>query len=89
MAGKKEQYIKNRAFDDGYYRDLIVEYLRKFKTADRQNINKLLFSKLPEKYKTENQQYHKVSNILGSLVKKKIIHNVANRRNPVWSLYDN
>lgn len=86
ITEKKEQYIKNRAFDDDYYRDLIVEYLKKFKTADRQNINKLLFSKLPEKYKTEKEKSKKTSNILTSLVKQKIITNQATRKEPLWSL---
>ena len=87
IAGKKEQYIKNRAFDDSYYRDLIIEYLKKFKTAERQNINKLLFSKLPEKYKTEKEKNKKISNILTSLVSKKMIINQATKKEPLWALW--
>lgn len=40
-------YIKNRGFDDKYYKDLIVEYLRQYKSAIKKEIRTLLWDKLP------------------------------------------
>ena len=38
----KEAYIRNRAFDKGYYRDLVVSYLEKYTEATRPQIDRLL-----------------------------------------------
>ena len=44
--GMKAEYIRNKGFDDNYYKDLIFEYLSKWKDASRKQID-LLFSILP------------------------------------------
>ena len=33
--GEKTQYVKNKAFDDQYYKDLIVKYLERYGKAKR------------------------------------------------------
>ena len=45
--GEEAVYIKNRAFDDQYYRDLIVEYLKRYGKANKKDIRDLLWDKLP------------------------------------------
>ena len=40
-------YIKNKAFDDKYYRDLIVKYLKQYGRATKIQIRDLLLEKLP------------------------------------------
>ncbi|WP_288373214.1 ATP-binding protein [uncultured Marinobacter sp.] len=45
-SGERAQYIRNKAFDDQHYKQLILEYLDKFGTAKRVDINKLLLVSL-------------------------------------------
>lgn len=41
-------YIKNKGLDDQYYKTLIIEYLKQYSKANRKEINKLLWDKLPD-----------------------------------------
>ncbi|MCK6648815.1 MAG: putative DNA binding domain-containing protein [Bacteroidia bacterium] len=71
-AGQKADYIKNKAFDNAYYRDMILEYLKKFKNANRQDIDNLLINKLPSVL-SEEQKKNKVKNALQFLKDKNFI----------------
>lgn len=42
------QYIKNKGFNDQYYKDLIINYLKEFKSAKKKDIRTLLWDKLPD-----------------------------------------
>lgn len=42
----KAEYMANKSFDDAYFKDLIVEYLRKFSVAKRSAIDILILPKL-------------------------------------------
>jgi ATP-dependent DNA helicase RecG len=68
-ADDKAQYIKNRAFDDQHYKDLILEYLRKYKQASRKEIESLLLGKLSD-ILSEPQKQHKVKNLLYAMSKR-------------------
>lgn len=59
-------YIKNKGFDDEYFKKLILEYIAKFGAANRNEINNLLMDKLPESL-SENQKYNKITNLLAWL----------------------
>ena len=65
-TGVKADYIKNKSFDDRYFKDMIVEYIKKFKKANRSDIDKLLFDKLSELL-TEKQKQDKIKNLLQAL----------------------
>ena len=65
----KTQYIRNRSFDDDHFRNLILEYLEKFGTAQRKSLDKLIIPKLSDVL-TENQKKKKVSNLLKILREK-------------------
>lgn len=80
-SGEKAEYIRNRAFDDQHYKQLIVEYLEQFGSARRADIDRLLLDKLPD-ILDENQKYHKVKNLLQSLKNQGVI-NVSER---IWRL---
>jgi ATP-dependent DNA helicase RecG len=71
-SGERAQYIRNRALDDQHYKQLIVEYLEKFGTARRADINKLLLDKLPDVLDT-TQKDNKVKNLLQALKQKGLI----------------
>ena len=59
-------YIKNKAFDDQYYKDLIVEYLKQYGKARESDFRKLLIDKLPDSL-SDNQKESKIGNLLTSL----------------------
>ena len=65
-VGLKASYIKNKSFDDSYYKKLILDYLKKFNSASRNDIEELLNDKLPEVL-NDTQKYNKVTNLLASL----------------------
>ena len=66
------QYIKNKGFDDQYYKDLIIEYLKKFNSVKKKDIRVLLWDKLPD-ILDDKQKERKIGNLLASLKKEKII----------------
>lgn len=66
------QYIKNKGFDDQYYKNLIIEYLKKFNSAKKKDIRVLLWDKLPD-ILDDKQKERKIGNLLASLKKEKII----------------
>lgn len=59
-------YIKNKAFDDQYYKDLIIEYLKQYGKAQKSDFRKLLIDKLPDSL-SDNQKESKIGNLLTSL----------------------
>ena len=90
-AGKKKHYsvpfgILNRGFDDQYYKDLIIKYLRKYGYATKAQIRELLLDKLPDSL-NEQQKESKVGNLLTALRKQDIIAVVGHEgRQPLWAL---
>jgi ATP-dependent DNA helicase RecG len=68
-TGQKADYIKNRGLDDQHYKTLILDYLKKFKSAKRSDITTLLLDKLPDVL-DEKQKHNKIRNILYAMSKK-------------------
>lgn len=79
QVGLKATYVKNRSFDDDYFMDMILEYLKKFKQASRHDIDLLIIDKLSEVL-TDKQKKSKVGNILTKLRKQGKIQNNAEKR---------
>ena len=71
-VGLKTSYIKNKSFDDDYFKKLIIDYITNFGKATRQELTALLENKLPETL-SKQQKFDKVTNLLSSLKKKGII----------------
>lgn len=63
---QKAQYIKNKGFDDQYYKQLIIDYLNKWGKGKKSDFEKLLFDKLPDSL-TATQKNNKLRNLLSSL----------------------
>ena len=79
-------YIKNKGFDDKYYKDLIVEYLKQYGKAKKKDIRELLWDKLPDAL-SDAQKEHKVSNLLAALRKTNVIDtDSANQQRSCWVL---
>ena len=64
----KAQYIRNKSFDDDYFRKMILDYLAKYKKASRNALDNLLIQKLSEAL-SNAQKKKKVENLLMSLKK--------------------
>lgn len=79
-------YIKNKGFDDKYYKDLIVEYLKQYEKAQKREIRELLWDKLPDAL-NEKQKENKIRNLLYSLKQKQIIEpDSTNQQKSNWVL---
>lgn len=86
--GEKDQYVKNRAFDDQYYKDLIVKYLEKYGSAKKKDIRALLWDKLPE-IMDDQQKEDKIRNLLSAMRRKEIITtNSKNQQKSSWILVE-
>ena len=82
------EYIKKRAFDDQYYRDLIISYLTQYNQASKEQLRGLLFDKLPDSL-SDTQKERKIGNLLTSLRKQgmiKVDHHEGRRS--IWVLID-
>ncbi|MCL2073725.1 MAG: putative DNA binding domain-containing protein [Marinilabiliaceae bacterium] len=59
-------YVKNKSFDDEYFKKLIVEYIKKQGKTSRKAINKLIIPKLSAVL-DEEQKKNKITNFLSTL----------------------
>ncbi len=79
-------YIKNKGFDDKYYKDLIVEYLKQYGKAKKKDIRELLWDKLPDAL-SDVQKENKIRNMLTALRKQGIIDTDSeNQQKSNWIL---
>ena len=85
VTGSKADYIRTRAQDDDFYCKLITDYIRKFRKASRQEIDKLLMAKLSEAL-DEDQKKKKIGHLLTKLRRSDVICNDGSRSHPEWRL---
>ena len=79
-------YIKNKGFDDKYYKDLIVEYLKQYEKAQKKEIRELLWDKLPDAL-SDKQKENKIRNLLYALKQQQIIEtDSTNQQKSNWIL---
>lgn len=83
----KADYIRTRAQDDEHYRKLILDFVTKFQSATRADIEKLLLRNLSDAL-DDDQKRRKIGNLLSSMRKEGKIRNDGTRRFPVWVLDD-
>lgn len=81
----KAQYIHTRGQDDAFYAKLVIDYLAKFGSASRQEIDTLLWDKLSDAL-DEPKKKAKVGNILTKLRRAGQIRNAGSRGAPEWRL---
>lgn len=85
LTDDKADYIKMKAQDDEYYQKLILDYIKKFKSASREDLDKLLWNKLSDVF-DETQKSNKIANLLTKLRRKKKIINRGSKKVPTWIL---
>src|SRR5690606_35200625 len=82
-TASKADYIRTRGQDDEFYAKLITDYLAKFGTASRPDINKLLLNKLSDAL-TDKQKANKVSSLLTKLRRQGTILNAGSDTASKW-----
>lgn len=82
VTGEKASYIKHKGFEDSYYEKLIVEYLRKFDSAESKDFKELLDDKFPD-ILNKNQKENKLRNMLQRMKREKVVCVTKNRK---WKL---
>ncbi|MBL8481767.1 MAG: putative DNA binding domain-containing protein, partial [Rhodocyclaceae bacterium] len=84
-TGDKAGYIRNRGFDDQYYRGLVLGYLQKYGHARRQDLDELLLRKLPDVLSTA-QKGHKLRNLLQAMRREGLIQREGPKSAAFWRL---
>ncbi len=79
----KADYINTRGQDDEFYVKQITDYLIKFGSASRQEIDKLLLSKLSDALDSTQKQ-NKIGNLLTGMRLGGVITNAGTRKVPKW-----
>jgi ATP-dependent DNA helicase RecG len=86
VTGNMAQYIKNRSFDDRYFKDLVIEYIKKNGKSTKDEIDNLLLDKLPAVLDNQ-QKKNKIRNLIYALSKREqVIENHGTNRNPIWNI---
>jgi ATP-dependent DNA helicase RecG len=86
VTGEKAKHIRDRGFDNRYYRDLILDMIGKHQPVSREEINELLLDKLPEVL-NEDQKMDRIHNLVSSLSGQRI-RNIGSRRTSQWVLVE-
>jgi len=81
----KAQYIKTRAQDDEFYKKQIIDFLKEFGVASREDVEELLWDKLSDAL-GQKQKTDKISNLLTNLRRSGKIRNKGSRKKPEWKL---
>ncbi len=84
-TASKADYIRTRAQDDDYYNKLIRDYLVRFGTATRSEIDRLLWGKLSEAL-DDDQKHNKISNLITNMRRSGKTINVGSRKTPIWKI---
>jgi ATP-dependent DNA helicase RecG len=82
----KASYIRNRGLDKQFYERMVLEHLKQFGSATREELNEVLLSKLPDVL-DETQKITRIKNLISGLSGTKII-NTGSRTKPCWKLKD-
>ncbi len=84
--GKKEQYVKNKGFEEEAYKKWIINYLENFGKGKKNDFIKLLEDKLPDNL-NDKQKESKVRNLLKKMKNEEIITtDSGNKRLANWVL---
>ena len=84
-TASKADYIRTRAQDDAFYAKMISDYLAKFGSATRKEIDALLQGKLSDALDNE-QKFNKISNLITNMRRAGSIRNAGSRKAPRWML---
>lgn len=72
ITNQKPDYMKLRGINDDYCKKIIIDYIKKFKTAKKAGLEEILLEKLGDSM-TDIQKKNKIKNILQSLRRDGVI----------------
>ncbi len=80
-------YTKKSGFDDQYYKDLVLKYIKDFGSITKKDLDELLIDKLPDNL-NEEQKKRKIRYLVNEILNKKEqkIKNIGTTRYSVWTL---
>ncbi|WP_438300421.1 RNA-binding domain-containing protein [Pseudomonas sp. NMS19W] len=85
-TGNKSDYIRNRAFNDAYYKTLILDYLKHYGSASRDELITLILDKLSDAL-DEKQKQNKFRNLLNAMsTRDKTIEKSGGLHKGRWAL---
>ena len=87
MVDDKVSYTKKSGFDDQYYKDLVLKYIKDFGSITKKDLDELLIDKLPDSL-NEEQKKRKIRYLVNEILNKKEqkIKNIGTTRYSVWTL---
>ena len=86
VTNAKADYIRNRGFDDAYYKKMILDFITEYGKATKEDLDKLILDKLSQVL-DEQQKKNKLRNLIYAMHNKdKTIVNKGSTRKPVWIL---
>lgn len=85
ITDEKEKYMDKKGLENAYYKDYIIAYIEKFGCATRQDINNLIYPKLPSGF-SELEKNNRVRYIISLLRKNGKIVNNGSDTKPIWEL---
>lgn len=83
ITNKEKDYIDNKGLDNTYYKDYILTYIEKFGRATREDINKLIYPKLPINMSEKNKN-NRVRYIISQLRQESKIENEGSLTKSSW-----
>lgn len=84
ITNQKAGYIRNRGFKDDHYKRMILEYITKYGSATKEDIDKLILDILPDVL-DKKQKENKIRNLLYAMSKRdESIVNEGTNRKPQW-----
>ena len=83
ITNQEKEYIEITGLDNKYYKDYILIYIKKFGKATREEINNLIYPKLPINL-DEKQKSNRVRTVLTSLKNENKIKNIGSDAKPYW-----
>lgn len=83
ITNKRDEYINNKGLDNAFYKDYIITYIEKFERATREDINKLIYPKLPSGM-AEKTKNNRVRYLLSMLKKENKIQNIGSDTKSIW-----
>lgn len=84
-TSSRAEYIRTRSLDDQHYKKLITDYLSKFGSASRKDIDDFLQDKLSDAL-DGGQKDKKIGNLLTNLRRAEVIYNAGSRTAPKWKI---
>lgn len=90
MVDDKVSYVKNSGFNDQYYKDLVLKYIRDFGSITKKDLDELLMDKLPDSLDKE-QKKRKIKYLVSECLnrRERTLENIGTKRYPVWAFREN